>query len=71
MKLEPRYSLDENRVKYISAAILICESEAESLIIDEAFGDIVQENGLIANINGEVRLSDGYGPHYILLKRAE
>ncbi len=52
--------------------LLVSESDYDSLMIDKAFGSTVQDDdGFIANVSGEVRLSDGYGDHYIILKKNE
>ena len=40
----------------------------ESRLIDEALGNTVGEDGLIARGNYEVALADGYGEHYIYCK---
>lgn len=49
--------------------VLVCESEEESQKLDLVFGNKVKDDsGLIADVFGEVRLSDGYGDHYIRLK---
>lgn len=49
--------------------LVVLESEAESQMVDEAFGKAVDDDGLIASVKGEVRLSDGYGEHYIALSK--
>lgn len=47
-------------------AVLICESEHESQIVDTLFGNkVLDADGLIARRQVEVRLSDGYAEHYI------
>lgn len=53
----------------LRALILIPESSEESLLIDSVVGANVGEDGLIANVEGQVRLADGYGEHYIRLER--
>jgi hypothetical protein len=51
--------------------VLVAECNAESELIDEVFGNkVLDGDGLIAklSVDLEVRLSDGYGDHYIYLK---
>ena len=49
--------------------ILIAETAQESAMIDQCFGpNIIQDDGLIGESTCECRLSDGIGPHYILIK---
>jgi hypothetical protein len=51
--------------------VLVAECNAESELIDEVFGNkVLDGDGLIADLSveTEVRLSDGYGDHYIYLK---
>jgi len=53
------------------ALVLIAETEEESELIDEMLSNAVQDGtGFIANVEGEVRLEDGYGHHYIYLRKA-
>ncbi len=47
--------------------ILLAESSEESLLLDETLGKTVDGHGLIARVEGELRLSDGYGEHYLRL----
>jgi hypothetical protein len=52
--------------------ILIPETPEESRLIDSVLGSTVTTgDGLIARVRGEVRLSDGYGEHYISLRVEE
>lgn len=54
------------------ALLLIPQNEEESLLIDSIFGDkVVDGDGLIAHVEGQVRLSDGYGDHYIRLEKKD
>jgi hypothetical protein len=70
MKMELRYARDEETgQKTIRGIVLIIETHEESSMVDEAFGSDVAPDGLIAELNGEVRLSDGYGEHYICLEK--
>lgn len=62
MKVELREFKNEDRSPKIMV-VLACEDEAESKIVDR-IGNIGQ------NVRGEIRLSDGYGEHYILLEKA-
>jgi hypothetical protein len=51
--------------------VMVCESEVESRMLDQAFGDrVVDGTGLIkeALCQCEVRLSDGYGKHYLAVQ---
>ena len=66
MKLELRTWLLGNHITRVDGAVLICESEAESKIIDRLFGNkVIDGDGLIARRQVEVRLSDGYLEHYL------
>jgi hypothetical protein len=49
--------------------LLTAETPVESLAIDDVFGSTVGEDGLISLAQGSVKLSDGYGEHYIILRR--
>ena len=49
--------------------LFISESSEESRLFDHAFGSKVEEDGLIGRRIAECRLSDGYGEHYVLIKR--
>ena len=51
--------------------ILVAENKEESKLFDSVFGNKVEKDGLIAQIQGEVRLSDGFGEHYLVLKRKQ
>jgi hypothetical protein len=52
--------------------LLVMENEEESALVDKALGSAVQNaEGLISDIKGQVRLSDGYGSHYISLQQSE
>jgi hypothetical protein len=63
MRLESRNRGD------VRILLLIPTTDEESRVIDGALGCKVQTNdGLIAKVTGEVRIADGYGPHYISLK---
>jgi len=48
-------------------AVFICETEEESEILDKVFGNKVKEDGFISETKGQVKLSDGYGEHYVQL----
>ena len=48
--------------------VLIVDDEAESLLIDECFGEHPDDDGLIGERIVEARLSDGYGQHYLYVK---
>ena len=66
MRLESRVQsprLDKPR----HAIILVAETAEESEILDQAFGCAVGEDGLIALVEGKVKLADGFREHYIEL----
>jgi hypothetical protein len=66
MKLELRPRLQADHVTRVMCAVLICESEAESKIIDKVFGNkVLDADGLIARRTVEVRLADGFREHYL------
>lgn len=66
MKLEVRRRLQDDHITYKLAAVLISESEDESKILDQLFGNqVLDSDGLIARRMVEVRLSDGYAEHYV------
>jgi len=52
--------------------VLVVDDEAESLLIDECFGEYPDDDGLIGESTAEriveARLSDGYGEHYLYVK---
>jgi len=52
-----------------SHQLILRPTKKESKLIDEALGSKVGEDGLISVVAGQVRLSDGYGEHYILLEK--
>lgn len=57
-------------IKSRNQLLLVSECEEESRMIDAMAGSqVLDGDGFIANIEGEVRLSDGYGEHYISLKK--
>jgi hypothetical protein len=67
MKMKIRTFGKESKIKHL---LLVSESLEESRMIDFVFGDKVQNaEGHIANVEGSVQLSDGYGEHYIRLQR--
>ena len=51
----------------LQGLIFVAESEEESQLID-SLGSNVDDEGLIVKGEYEIRLSDGCGEHYILLK---
>lgn len=60
---------DDHSVYY--ELFLLAESEAESKLLDQVFGDrLINRDGLITQMEGDVRLADGYCEHYLLLRRA-
>ena len=48
--------------------ILVCESERETALIDTLGYDFAKNES--CPVNGEIRLADGYGECYILLRPA-
>jgi len=67
MILAKRCATRPDGSRYIRALILVPEDEEESKVVDDCFGAAVGEDGLIAVGACEVRLSDGYGTHYVAL----
>ena len=59
----------ETGLIFCRGVTLICENDGESRLLDEAFGSRVRDSGIIAAVSGEIRLSDGIGEHYILLRK--
>lgn len=63
-------------VQVLAGLVLVAESEDESKLIDECCGSkVIDDDGLIAECGAsafktEVRLSDGYGDHYIFIPNA-
>ncbi len=51
------------------ALVLLVENKEEAALIDAVMGAKVELDGLIANVEGQVRLSDGHADHYILLQK--
>jgi hypothetical protein len=65
MKIELRTRMLPDR-STVDSAVLISESEHESLIIDRLFGThVIDTDGLIARRQVEVRLADGFREHYL------
>ena len=63
MRLEKRVK-QEGKLKLI----LIPETREESKMIDEVLGNkVLDDDGFITEVEGEVRLSDSFGDHYITL----
>jgi hypothetical protein len=70
MRIETRYTRN-CILPTLRGLVLVAECQEESAMIDECFGDkVLDGDGLIAKVlvEVEVRLSDGYGDHYIYLK---
>lgn len=69
MRIETRYRQVEGH-KVIRGLVLVAECREESAMIDEAFGNKVGDDGLIAKaqVEVQVRLSDGCFDHYIYLE---
>ena len=65
MRVEPRYATDGSSRRYCRGLVLVCESEAESALVDECFGKAVDDHGLIARGHVEVRLSGDLSTHYL------
>lgn len=70
MKVELRNKVVDGEV-VPDLLILSTESEDESYLIDAIFGaKPVRADGLIGNpLQAQCRLSDGYGQHYISIKK--
>ena len=45
--------------------LFICETEGESQMLDTIASRVKDGDGFIAKVKGEIRLSDGYGEHYL------
>jgi hypothetical protein len=69
MRIETRYRQVAGH-KVIRGLVLAAECREESAMIDEAFGNKVGDDGLIADalVQVQVRLSDGCFDHYIYLE---
>jgi hypothetical protein len=67
VRLELRPRLMADHVTSVLCAILVCESEDESKVLDKIFGDKVGEDGLIGRGALECRLADGFREHYLHL----
>jgi hypothetical protein len=65
MRIETRIKT-ANGITSLRSLLLISESKEESLLLD-ALGKEVGEDGFIADVTGKLKLSDGYGEHYIEL----
>lgn len=66
MQMSPRYmTIDGHRL--LRGLVLESESTEESNLLDECCGETVDEDGLIARGEFEVRLSDGCHEHYVYL----
>jgi hypothetical protein len=72
MRIESRYQRQDHGAPTLRGLVLVAECQEESRMIDECFGNVVLDgDGLIAKVSAEVevRLSDGYGDHYIYIKK--
>lgn len=70
MKIEIRYTKDpEGGETKPRGAVIISESEEESEVLDQIFGnEVINKDGLIGVRTCECRLSDGFGEHYVYIK---
>jgi len=69
MRIEPRqFLVSRNPLRHKKLLCLVAETPQESKLIDDYLGCVVHEDGLVTEVKGEVRLSDGYGDHYIRLE---
>jgi hypothetical protein len=65
MRVETR-ELDDGKERFL----VLLPTPYESQLIDAILGcNVIDSEGLITRIEGEVRLSDGYGEHYIRIER--
>jgi hypothetical protein len=49
--------------------LILIPNQEEVKLVEEVLGRRIQtDNGLISQVEGEVRLADGYGPLYISLQ---
>ena len=70
MKIEARTGKDHLTGKiFPRGVVIIAENEGESKLLDEVFGKTVRECGVICNITGQLKLSDGYGEHYLWIEK--
>lgn len=67
MRVSTRRLLHDDHETFHHDVLLIAETEADSLALD-LIGKTVDGDGLIATGVYEIRLSDGVGTHYVLLK---
>jgi hypothetical protein len=50
--------------------ILTCENKNDSEFLNWLVGNkTIDSDGLIGNVTGQIRLSDGYGEHYLILSK--
>jgi hypothetical protein len=47
--------------------LMISQNQEESRYFDALGNKVVDDDGLITNVVGQVRLADGYGEHYVVL----
>jgi len=71
MKIEMRTFIVQRDPLVKKKQLILLPEPYESKVIDEIFGSRVDAGGLIAKVFGEVKLSDGYGEHYIRLEKVE
>lgn len=51
-----------------TSVVILLESESESKMIDQLGSEVKDGDGFIASGIYEIRLADGYGEHYVVLK---
>lgn len=64
MKIEPRQRKEHTD-------LVLMPEEDESWFLDLIDNEVKDDDGLIFRGTFEIRLSDGYGQHYVLLKGGE
>ncbi len=70
MRIESRTGRDHETGRvFPRGVVLIVENAGESRLLDEVFGRHVRAGGVICDVVGSVRLSDGYGEHYLWIER--
>jgi hypothetical protein len=59
----------ETRIRGREKSLVLIPTPEEAKLVDEVLGSRVKnDDGLIAEVVGEFRIADGYGPCYITLR---
>lgn len=70
MRIEERHKKGPDGVMRVRGCVIVAETQEESRVLD-LLGSRVSQDGLIVTGKYEVRLSDGYGQHYVYLEAPE